>query len=53
MLPLPLQHDFEEIGSGFEAGNAVSKGMIGKAQIRLMRQRDIVDYAVEWIEKNR
>lgn len=45
--------DFEEIGSAFEAGNAVSKGMIGEARVRLMRQRDIVDYAVEWIEKNR
>lgn len=45
--------DFEEIGSAFEAGNAVSKGMIGEARVRLMRQRAIVDYAVEWIEKNR
>ena len=45
--------DFEEIGSAFEENNPVSKGVIGKAEIRLMRQRNIVDYAVEWIEKNR
>ncbi|MDD6072008.1 MAG: hypothetical protein PUC12_14545 [Clostridiales bacterium] len=31
----------------------VSKGVIGEAQIRLMKQRDIVDYAVGWIENNR
>ena len=45
--------DFEEIGKAFEESNPVSKGVIGEAEIRLMEQRDIVDYAVEWIEKNR
>lgn len=45
--------DFEEIGSAFEANCQVSKGTIGEAPIRLMKQREIVDYAVEWIEKNR
>ena len=45
--------DFEEIGSAFEANCPVSKGTIGEAPIRLMKQREIVDYAVEWIEKNR
>lgn len=45
--------DFEEIGKAFEEKGSVSKGLIGEAEIRLMKQRDIVDYAVEWIEKNR
>lgn len=47
--------DFTEIGEAFEKHDPerVSKGRIGDAQIRLMRQRDIVDYAVAWIEQNR
>ena len=27
--------------------------MIGNAQLRLMRQRELVDFAVAWMEKNR
>lgn len=45
--------DFEEIGRSFEEDRPVSKGNLGGAQIRLIKQRDIVDYAIEWIEKNR
>ena len=45
--------DFEEIGKAFEEKKPVSKGVIGGAEIRLMEQREIVDFAVEWIEKNR
>ena len=45
--------DFEEIGRAFEEHCPVDRGKIGEADIRLMKQRDIVDYAVEWIEKNR
>ena len=45
--------DFVDIGNDFEKGNKVSFGKIGDATIRLMSQRDIVDYSVEWIEKNR
>lgn len=26
---------------------------IGNAAVRLMRQRELVDYAVTWMEKNR
>ena len=45
--------DFEEIGKAFEENTTVSKGVIGNAEIRLMQQRNVVDFAVEWIEKNR
>lgn len=45
--------DFEDIGRAFEENCPVSRGVIGEAEIRLMRQRDVVDYAVGWIEKNR
>lgn len=45
--------DFNEIGNAYEEKCPVSKGMIGEAQIRLMKQRELVDFAVEWIEHNR
>lgn len=45
--------DFEEIGKAFEEEHIVNIGKIGNAESRLMNQRDIVDFAVGWIEKNR
>ena len=45
--------DFEEIGEDFEKNHQVSFGRIGDAVIRLMNQRELVDYSVKWIEKNR
>ena len=45
--------DFKEIGAGFEAAHIVSKAAIGGAEIKIMRQRELVDFAVAWIERNR
>lgn len=45
--------DFEEIGEAFEKVCPVKKITLGNGMIRLMKQRDIVDFAVKWIEKNR
>lgn len=47
--------DFEEIGDAFEkdCADQVVIGQIGDGKVRLMRQRAIVDYAVNWIEANR
>lgn len=45
--------DFEEIGAAFELQGKTSKEPLGNSSICLMRQRDVVDFAVEWIEKNR
>ncbi|SEM12600.1 aminoglycoside 3-N-acetyltransferase [Butyrivibrio sp. ob235] len=45
--------DFVDIGKAFEAVNDVNKCMLGEAELRLMNQRELVDYAVSWIEKNR
>lgn len=45
--------DFEEIGEAFEQECDVKIGMIGNATIRFMKQRELVDYAVKWIENNR
>ena len=45
--------DFEQIGEAFEAEYRVIKIELGNGIITLMRQRDVVDFAVNWIEKNR
>lgn len=45
--------DFLDIGSEFEKKYKVSKVKIGNADIKFMKQRDIVDFAVKWIEENR
>ena len=45
--------DFISIGADFEAAYRVSKANLGGAEIKAMKQRELVDFAVEWIEKNR
>ncbi len=45
--------DFIEIGEAFEKEHSVNMGKIGDATIRCMSQREVVDFAVSWIEKNR
>ena len=45
--------DFGEIGEAFDAAHDVEVGRIGEAEVRFFRQRAVVDFAVEWIEKNR
>lgn len=45
--------DFAEIGEAFEQNRTVKKVTIGNATVTLMNQRDLVDFAVQWIEKNR
>lgn len=45
--------DFIDIGIDFEKEYKVKKIKIGNADIRFMKQREIVDFAVKWIEKNR
>lgn len=45
--------DFEAIGEAFEAECKVNKTEIGNATVTCMNQREVVDFAVEWIEKNR
>ena len=45
--------DFDAIGASFEENNDVKQGTIGNAVIRLMNQRELVDYAVQWMEENR
>lgn len=45
--------DYEEIGAAFENVCSVHKATLGNGVIRLMKQRDLVDFAVRWIEENR
>lgn len=47
------EDDFARLGAAFdETGNA-RVGKVGDATCRLMRQRDLVDFAVEWLATNR
>jgi len=47
--------DFGTVGSDFETDRpaAVSRGAVGVADARLVDQRELVDYAVDWFERNR
>ena len=45
--------DFIEIGAAFEAVHPVTTAKLGDAEIKIMKQRELVDFAVEWIENNR
>ena len=45
--------DFDEIGTAFENAYPIHKASLGNGTIRLMKQRDLVDFAVRWIEENR
>ena len=45
--------DFDEIGKAFESECNVNKAMLGNAQLRFMKMRELVDFAVRWIEANR
>ena len=45
--------DFIDIGADFEAVYPVNTAKIGETELKIMKQRELVDFAVEWIEKNR
>jgi len=45
--------DFEKIGDDFEKEYEIIKGKVGLADAHLVSQPKIVDYAVEWMKKNR
>jgi aminoglycoside 3-N-acetyltransferase len=46
--------DFERIGACFERdAGSVSRGKVGDADARLMPQRELVDFAVAWLEMHR
>ncbi len=48
--------DFDRIGEDFlrsDTGKVVRHGKVGLASCQLMPQRDVVDFAVDWLEENR
>lgn len=45
--------DFEQIGTAFEQACTVRHGKLGNAELRLMKQRELVDFATDWIQHNR
>ncbi len=45
--------DFSQIGSAFEKERHVKAATLGNAVVKCMSQRELVDFAVEWIEANR
>ncbi len=45
--------DFGEIGKAFDRDHEITVGKIANAEVRFFRQRLVVDFAVDWIEKNR
>lgn len=45
--------DFDEIGAAFERERTVRMVSLGNGTIRFMRQRELVDFAVDWIERHR
>jgi aminoglycoside 3-N-acetyltransferase len=45
--------DFAALGDAFAATGAERAGRVGQAAARLMRQRDLVDFAVRWMEGSR
>ncbi|SCL38504.1 Aminoglycoside 3-N-acetyltransferase [Micromonospora rhizosphaerae] len=45
--------DFARLGADFEATGAVRIGPVGDGTGRLMRQRAAVDFAVDWLARNR
>ena len=49
----PHGRDFEPLGAAFDATGATRIGRVGEAEARLMRQRELVEFAVAWIVANR
>jgi aminoglycoside 3-N-acetyltransferase len=51
-----VDHDsgvFDAIGAAFDVSARTRVGAVGSATWRSMRQRDAVDFAVEWLERDR
>jgi aminoglycoside 3-N-acetyltransferase len=46
-------NDFSAIGGAFDEMGWTRSGQVGRATARLMPQRALVDFAVEWMERNR
>ncbi len=45
--------DFPELGTAFEREVGCATGTVGAAESKFMNQREMVDFAVDWLETNR
>ncbi|MHA1472310.1 MAG: aminoglycoside N(3)-acetyltransferase [Promethearchaeota archaeon] len=45
--------DFEQLGADYESSIDYQLGKVGEANARLISLRSIVDFAIEWLPKNR
>lgn len=45
--------DFPDVGAAFEAEFGITEGMVGAASAKLLPQRPLVDFAVDFFEANR
>ncbi|MBY8999641.1 MAG: AAC(3) family N-acetyltransferase [Candidatus Heimdallarchaeota archaeon] len=45
--------DFPQIGADFEREQPILQGKIGQANSKLIQMKELVDFAVVWMEKNR
>ena len=45
--------DFEQLGADYESSFDYQLGKVGEANARLISLRSIVDFAIEWLPKNR
>jgi aminoglycoside 3-N-acetyltransferase len=47
------EEDFEQLGAAFDAGGRTRRGPAGEGEGRLMRQRELLDFALAWLTENR
>jgi len=47
------ERDFERLGAAFDATGRTRTGRVGEGEARLMRQRELVDFAAGWLAANR
>ncbi|MDZ4763560.1 MAG: AAC(3) family N-acetyltransferase [Chloroflexota bacterium] len=45
--------DFAQLGADYEREHGIAPHRVGRAEVRLLRQRPLIDYAVTWLERNR
>lgn len=45
--------DFPQIGAAYEAAMEIHQGRVGSGEARLIQQRPLVDFAVQWMQANR
>jgi aminoglycoside 3-N-acetyltransferase len=45
--------DFPQLGDAYEAAHNIRRGRVGQAEVRFMKQKPLVDFAVEWMNQHR